>query len=604
MLVPARGVERWLSQRLSHRLGHGVGREDGVCAGVQFRSPASLVAELVIGEAGIREHDPWAPDALVWPLLRVVDAHAGEDWCRALSLHLGHGQEGEEGELRRGRRYAVSRRLARLFASYAVQRPALLREWEAGRATDGAGRPLDPDLHLAARAVAAARRGGRRPLARRAARPRARRSPRRPRPARPASALLAVRAHPHPGDGGGAARRAGRAPRRPPVAAAPLGRALGRTCPTCAVPCHGPTTSRTSGWRIRCSPRSDGTCGSCSGHLPPSTRSSRTCPTGTTQKGPLAPLVVLPGRVGREERALCSPGSSTTSPPTRSSTPRSRSLAPDDRSVQVHACHGPARQVEVLREVLLGLLADDPTLEPRDIMVMCPDIEAYAPADLGRLRHGRHRPASRPRAPGPARRPVADPDQPAARRGRPAARPRRWPGARPAGCSTCSRPSPYAGASGSPTPTSRRSPAGWRTPASAGPSTPRHREPFGLGGLRAEHLALRPRPGPGRGGGERRRRPVLRDHAAPRRRRVAPASTWPAGWPSASTGCSAVTDELTGSHPVAHWLTTIGEGVEQLTAVARGEEWQTAQVHRELRLAWSTRRPGQRSSCGCPTYAR
>src|SRR5690606_36556334 len=47
-------------------------------------------------------------------------------------------------------------------------------------------------------------------------------------------------------------------------------------------------------------------------------------------------------------------------------------------SVQVHACHGPARQVEVLREVLADLLDDDPTLEPRDILVMCPDIEGYA----------------------------------------------------------------------------------------------------------------------------------------------------------------------------------------------------------------------------------
>ena len=47
--------------------------------------------------------------------------------------------------------------------------------------------------------------------------------------------------------------------------------------------------------------------------------------------------------------------------------------------VQVHACHGPARQVDVLREVLVGLLEDDPTLEPRDILVMCPDIETYAP---------------------------------------------------------------------------------------------------------------------------------------------------------------------------------------------------------------------------------
>ncbi len=35
---------------------------------------------------------------------------------------------------------------------------------------------------------------------------------------------------------------------------------------------------------------------------------------------------------------------------------------------------------------MLGLLADDPTLEPRDILVMCPDIETYAPlinADFG-----------------------------------------------------------------------------------------------------------------------------------------------------------------------------------------------------------------------------
>ena len=47
--------------------------------------------------------------------------------------------------------------------------------------------------------------------------------------------------------------------------------------------------------------------------------------------------------------------------------------------MQVHACHGPARQVEVLREVLVGLLQDDPTLEPRDIVVMCPDVETYAP---------------------------------------------------------------------------------------------------------------------------------------------------------------------------------------------------------------------------------
>ncbi|MEU2126709.1 exodeoxyribonuclease V subunit gamma, partial [Nocardia niwae] len=50
-----------------------------------------------------------------------------------------------------------------------------------------------------------------------------------------------------------------------------------------------------------------------------------------------------------------------------------------DGTVQVHACHGPARQVEVLRECLLGLFAADETLEPRDVLIMCPEVEAYAP---------------------------------------------------------------------------------------------------------------------------------------------------------------------------------------------------------------------------------
>src|SRR5690606_31389558 len=50
-----------------------------------------------------------------------------------------------------------------------------------------------------------------------------------------------------------------------------------------------------------------------------------------------------------------------------------------DGSVQIHACHGPVRQVEVLRECLLGLFAADPALEPRDVVIMCPEIESFAP---------------------------------------------------------------------------------------------------------------------------------------------------------------------------------------------------------------------------------
>jgi exodeoxyribonuclease V gamma subunit len=54
-------------------------------------------------------------------------------------------------------------------------------------------------------------------------------------------------------------------------------------------------------------------------------------------------------------------------------------VLPDDRSLQVVSCHSPMREVEVLRDQLLGLLDDDPSLEPGDILVMSPNIETYAP---------------------------------------------------------------------------------------------------------------------------------------------------------------------------------------------------------------------------------
>ena len=54
-------------------------------------------------------------------------------------------------------------------------------------------------------------------------------------------------------------------------------------------------------------------------------------------------------------------------------------LDPADRSLQIHSCHGRARQVEVGRDAVLHLLAADETLEPRDVIVMCPDIETFAP---------------------------------------------------------------------------------------------------------------------------------------------------------------------------------------------------------------------------------
>lgn len=56
-----------------------------------------------------------------------------------------------------------------------------------------------------------------------------------------------------------------------------------------------------------------------------------------------------------------------------------RQLRDTDDSIRVHACHGPVRQVEVLRDTLLGLFADHPDLQPRDVIVMTPDVGTFAP---------------------------------------------------------------------------------------------------------------------------------------------------------------------------------------------------------------------------------
>ncbi len=50
-----------------------------------------------------------------------------------------------------------------------------------------------------------------------------------------------------------------------------------------------------------------------------------------------------------------------------------------DQSIQIHNCHSPLREIEVLHDQLLALFTDQPQLLPKDILVMVSDIETYAP---------------------------------------------------------------------------------------------------------------------------------------------------------------------------------------------------------------------------------
>jgi exodeoxyribonuclease V gamma subunit len=365
--APAKGVERWLAQRLSHRLGastggSGAGRADGVCAGVRFLTPHSLVA-LVLGiDAG----DPWHPEQLAWPVLRAVDDSLGEPWAATLATHLGHGLPGIEGELRRGRRYAVARRLAGLFADYAAQRPAMLADWRAGGDGDGVDGRIDGDLawqpELWRRVLTLV--GGEPPEQRHA------------------RVLGLLRA----GDQGdlelpGRLSLFGHT--RIPRSEVEVIRALAA---------HRDVHL----WLPQASPVAWD-------RLLPQTADGPV-PREADESGLSVehPLLASLGRDARELQRMLGPadaedhrvgapelGSETLlgllqrdistdhAPTDRERT--ARTVPDTDRSVQVHACHGQARQVEVLRDVIADLLEQDPTLEPRDILVMCPDVELWAP---------------------------------------------------------------------------------------------------------------------------------------------------------------------------------------------------------------------------------
>jgi len=54
-------------------------------------------------------------------------------------------------------------------------------------------------------------------------------------------------------------------------------------------------------------------------------------------------------------------------------------LRSDDLSLQVHVCHGPMREVEVLHDQLLALFEAHRDVRPSDVIVMAPDIARYGP---------------------------------------------------------------------------------------------------------------------------------------------------------------------------------------------------------------------------------
>lgn len=370
--VPTRGVERWLAQRLSHHLGADDGAS-GVCANVDFRGPRRLVEQVVADLTGVDpDDDPWRPERLAWSVLEVLDSHLGEPWAAPLARYVG--EPGDE--VRRGRRLTLARRLADLLVDYARQRPEVVLAWSALASGTGAGTvpgPASGSAHAAPDDLAWQPELWRRLLDRVPGPDPARRvedavAALRADPAAvdlpprlsvygptrlPEDELRVLRAlaehrdvhlwlvHPSPAlwervaahagvrEASGDAGQAGERPRRDDL-------------PTFA---QHPLLASTARDAVELQLRLDGA-------------------DVTHHAAPAPPTTLL----GALQSAL------------RTDVPDGAHVHdPADRSVQVLSCHGRARQVEVLRETLVGLFAADPTLQARDVIVLCPDVETFAP---------------------------------------------------------------------------------------------------------------------------------------------------------------------------------------------------------------------------------
>ncbi|WP_336670185.1 exodeoxyribonuclease V subunit gamma [Tsukamurella sp. USMM236] len=353
--VPARGVERWIIQGLASRL--------GIAANIDFPTPAALVADAVGAASGIApDQDPWRGERLVWLVLAAVDAMAFEPEGAVLARHLGvvaGGGWADQPGHRPRRRYPTAELLAGLLRSYGANRPGMLAAWAAGNDTDGLGAELPEDLAWQAelfrrvRALAGV-----------------------PSPAERLEEACA-RLRSEPGLVGLPGRLSVYGPTRlPSDQVAVLGAlAAGREVHLW-LPHPSPAL-----W----SASSDGA--PAAGPVP--------APVPRTAGAAAAnPLLASLGREARELQQRVAPLTDADlhhPAPARPATllgALQASVADDaplagdhvpDGSLEFHACHGPARMIEVLRERLVRLFEDDPTLQPRDVLVTCPDIETYAP---------------------------------------------------------------------------------------------------------------------------------------------------------------------------------------------------------------------------------
>ncbi len=357
--MPTRGVERWLTQSLASQLGtsRGEAQRDGIVANVAFPSPREIV-DLAIAQATRiePETDPWKKERTVWPLLQLVDEHLAEPWLEILRHHL---EDSGPADHDQPRRLVAVRHLALLFDRYALHRPQMLGAWANDQDVDGSGDALPP--HTAWQAELwrrlAERIGSADPATRlNTAATAIEQGYQLDLPDRlslfgltrlPQAQLQILRAiatqrdvhlfvlHPSPA----------------------LWDAIKDANPQVTARAQDTTATRAKNRLLASWGRDARELQLVLGD--PTNYNDHESPEEHTE--PQSLLERLQHDIRTD---------------TARQTPEPHE---QDGSVQLHSCHGRARQVEVLKDAILHALKADPKLQPRDVIVMCPDIETFAP---------------------------------------------------------------------------------------------------------------------------------------------------------------------------------------------------------------------------------
>jgi exodeoxyribonuclease V gamma subunit len=381
---------RWLGERLAEELG-------GVAANLRFPFPAARLRQLVdevlaeAGEPGLpgaaageSAPDPWRANRLVWPLLELLPGLAATAEGAPLRRWLQRHRDAlpREGPGREGRRldladWQIGRAIADAFDDYALYRPELLRAWGKGQAVDDRGAPLPESLCWQPKLYAALRqRLGEEPAGLRMelAIARLRQGlPAAPGPARQPLRLFGL---------------SSMAPVQVRLLQAIAARR--RVELYLLTPCADL-------WQ-RCQDRRH------------QLRDALERPLDLDWLQEAPALEARFGRLGAEFQQLLEgtgeaqlgeerfeevffaaatrhPGGLGNAPLLAQlqehlvipDGPLGLTLQSGDHSLEFHPCPGPLRQVEIMRDRLLQLMAADSSLQPRDILVMTPQVDHFAP---------------------------------------------------------------------------------------------------------------------------------------------------------------------------------------------------------------------------------